>query len=85
MDNENLIAFDNFVELEKLNSDKLKRLIKDYLFSQRTSSKHGAIETLVIQPSVLNRSTIGETLITKFMNFVNTFLMIKTIILSIKS
>lgn len=74
MDNEKLKAFNNFVEAESLNADKLKTLVEEYLFSQRTPTKQEVINTMVKQPSILNHSSIGETLINKFINFINTFL-----------
>lgn len=74
MDVEKLKAFNNFAEQEQLNQVKLKTLIEDYLFSQRTPTKQEVINTMNTQPSILNHATIGETLINKFMNFINTFL-----------
>ena len=74
MDNEKLKAFNNFVEAESLNADKLKTLVEEYLFSQRTPTKQEVINTMEKQPSILNHSSIGETLINKFINFINTFL-----------
>lgn len=66
-------AFNKFVEDEKLNPDKLKKLTEDFLFSQRTPSKQEVVEVLETQPSILQRSTVGDTILNKFMNFINTF------------
>ena len=66
-------AFQKFVEDENINSDKLRTLVEDYLFSQRTPTRHEVIDTLDNQPSVLQRKSNGETLLLKFNNFIDTF------------
>lgn len=73
MDAEKLNAFNKFVEDEKLNADKLKKLIEDYIFTQRTPTKQEVVDVLENQPSILQRSSIGDLILSKFMNFVNTF------------
>jgi type I restriction enzyme R subunit len=73
MDAEKLKAFNDFVEEEKLNPDKLKKLTEDYIFTQRTPSKQEVVDILENQPSIMKRSTIGDVILSKFMNFVNTF------------
>jgi type I restriction enzyme R subunit len=73
MDVEKQKAFTKFVEDENLNPDKLKKLTEDYLFSQRPPTKQEVVEVLEIQPSILQRSTVGDTILKKFLNFVNTF------------
>jgi type I restriction enzyme R subunit len=73
MDVEKQKAFDKFVAEEHLDGDKLKGLIEDYLFTQRTPTRQEVIETLESQPSVLQRKSIGEMLLVKFGNFVDTF------------
>lgn len=73
MDAEKLNAFNKFVEDEKLNADKLKKLIEDYIFTQRTPTKQEVVDVLENQPSILQRSSMGDLILSKFMNFVNTF------------
>ena len=73
MDVEKQKAFTKFVEDEKLNPDKLKKLTEDYLFSQRTPTKQEVVDVLENQPSIMQRAKVGETILNKFMNFVNTF------------
>ncbi len=73
MDAEKLKAFNNFVKVEKLNADKLKKLTEDFIFTQRTPTKQEVIEVLENQPSILQRAAIGDNLLAKFMNFINTF------------
>lgn len=73
MDAEKLKAFNKFVEDEKLNADKLKKLTEDYIFTQRTPTKQEVVDVLENQPSIMQRSSIGDVILSKFMNFVNTF------------
>lgn len=73
MDAEKLKAFNKFVEDEKLNPDKLRKLTEDYIFTQRTPTKQEVVDVLENQPSIMQRAKVGETILSKFMNFVNTF------------
>jgi len=73
MDVEKQKAFDQFVSDEKMDATKLKKLVEDYLFSQRTPTRQEVINTLEQQPSVLQRKSIGEVLLLKFRGFVDTF------------
>ena len=75
MDKEIIEASNNekFVEDEKLNADKLKKLTEDYIFTQRTPTKQEVVDVLENQPSIMQRAKVGETILSKFMNFVNTF------------
>ena len=73
MDLEKQKAFDKFVQEAHLNPEKLKTLVEGYLFSQRMPTRQEIIETLVQQPSVLQRKSVGETLLMKFEVFMDTF------------
>jgi type I restriction enzyme R subunit len=73
MDTEKLRAFNKFVDDEKLNAEKLKKLTEEYIFSQNTPTKERVIDILENQPSIFQRSSVGELILSKFMNFVNTF------------
>jgi type I restriction enzyme R subunit len=73
MDAEKQKAFNKFVEDEKLNADKLKKLTEDYIFTQRTPTKQEVVDVLENQPSIMQRSSVGDIILSKFMNFVNTF------------
>ena len=66
-------AFQKFVKDENINGDKLQKLVEDYLFSQRAPNRNEVLDTLDNQPSVLQRKSIGETLLLKFNNFIDTF------------
>ena len=61
-----------FVADENLNPEKLQKLTEDYLFSQRAPTKQDVVDTLINQPSILQRAKVGDTILNKFMNFVNT-------------
>ena len=73
MDVEKQRAFDKFVVDENLDGAKLKELVEDFLFSQRTPTRQEVIETLTHQPSVLQRKSLGEKLLIKFQGFIDTF------------
>ncbi len=73
MDAEKQKAFNKFVEDEKLNGDKLKKLTEDYIFTQRTPTKQEVVDILEHQPSIMQRASVGDVILSKFMNFVNTF------------
>lgn len=74
MNQEKQKAFDRFTQEEKVNPDKLRKLTENYLFTQRTPNKEEVIQMLEEQPSILKRATVVETILSKFLNFVNTFL-----------
>ena len=66
-------AFNQFVADEKLDADKLKKLTEDYLFSQKIPTKQEVVALLQNQPSILQRAKVGDTILGKFLNFINTF------------
>ncbi len=66
-------AFNQFVQDEKINADKLKKLTEDYLFAQRIPTKQEVVEVLEHQPSILQRSKVGDTILNKFLTFIDTF------------
>jgi len=54
--------------------DKLDNIIKDYLFSGKQPLKDDIIKSLETKPSILERKTIGDRILTKMINFVDTFI-----------
>lgn len=66
-------AFNQFVADENLDADKLKKLTEDYLFSQKIPTKQEVVAVLQNQPSILQRAKVGDTILGKFLNFINTF------------
>jgi type I restriction enzyme R subunit len=73
MNAEKLKAFEKFTQEENINPDKLKKLTENYLFTQQTPTKENVVQILNEQPSILKRSSIGDSLLNKFLNFINTF------------
>jgi type I restriction enzyme R subunit len=73
MDEEKRKAFLKFAAEESLNPDKLTKLTEDYLFSRRLPTKQEVIEVMEEQPSILKRAKIGDTILSKFLNFIDTF------------
>lgn len=73
MNKEKQKAFDKFTQDEKVNPEKLRKLTENYLFTQRTPKKEEVIQILEVQPSILQRSTVGDTILSKFLNFIDTF------------
>jgi type I restriction enzyme R subunit len=66
-------AFQRFIEEEKVNPIKFQKVTENYLFTNRTPKAGELIDTLENQPSILKRETVGETILSKFLNFINTF------------
>lgn len=66
-------AFNQFVDDEKLNADKLQKLTEDYLFTQRIPTKQEVVEVMENQPSILQRAKVGDIILNKFLNFIDTF------------
>jgi type I restriction enzyme R subunit len=73
MDEEKRKAFLKFAAEESLNPDKLTKLTEDYLFSRRLPTKQEVIEVMEEQPSILKRAKVGDTILNKFLNFIDTF------------
>ncbi|RNL95180.1 type I restriction endonuclease subunit R [Sinomicrobium pectinilyticum] len=72
---EQKMAFDKFVKEENLSSQKTQKLIEDYLYAEREPLRDellGLIEG--DKPSVLKRKTIGDRILSKVINFVDTFI-----------
>ncbi|HEX9980222.1 MAG TPA: type I restriction endonuclease subunit R [Flavobacterium sp.] len=73
MDTEKQKAFDALIADEKLDGEKVKGLVEGYLFTHRTPTRLEVIEALENQPSVLQRKSVGEKLLVRFGDFVDTF------------
>ncbi|MFV0571304.1 MAG: type I restriction endonuclease subunit R [Xanthomarina gelatinilytica] len=68
-------AFETFVKEENLSSEKTQKLIEDYLYAERKPLRDellGLIEG--DKPSVLKRKSIGDRILQKVVNFVETFI-----------
>ena len=67
-------AFDLFVKEENLVPDKTQKLIEDYLYAEREPLRDHLLDMIDgDQPSVLQRKSIGDRLLKKVVNFVETF------------
>lgn len=68
-------AFDKLVKGENLNSVKTRKLIENYLFAEREPLRDELLDLIEgEQPSVLKRKEIGERLLKKVVDFVETFI-----------
>ncbi len=68
-------AFDEFVTKENLSSERTQKLIEDYLFAEREPLRDELLNLIDGEkPSVLKRKSIGDSILKKLMNFVNTFI-----------
>ena len=67
-------AFDLFVKEENLEPLKTQKLIEDYLYAEREPLRDDLLNMIDgTQPSVLQRKSIGDRLLKKVINFVETF------------
>jgi type I restriction enzyme R subunit len=66
-------AFQKFIDEEKVNPLKFQKITENYLFTQRAPQPSELIDTLENQPSILQREIVGQTILSKFLNFINTF------------
>ncbi|SHI60900.1 type I restriction enzyme, R subunit [Mesonia phycicola] len=68
-------AFNKLVEEENLDKEKTQRLIEDYLFAEREPLRDELLNLLNGEkPSVLHRKEIGDRLLKKIIDFVETFI-----------
>lgn len=67
-------AFDKIVLEENLSSDRTQKLIEDYLFAEREPLRDEVLDLIKgDKPSVLQRKTIGDQILSKVLGFVETF------------
>jgi type I restriction enzyme R subunit len=68
-------AFEKFVKEENLSSEKTQKLIEDYLYAEREPLRDELLNLIDGEkPSVLKRKSIGDRILTKLVNFVDTFI-----------
>ncbi|MDF0718366.1 type I restriction endonuclease subunit R [Muricauda sp. 334s03] len=68
-------AFETFVKEENLSSERTQKLIEDYLYAEREPLRDELLNLIEgDKPSVLKRKTIGDRLLKKVINFVDTFI-----------
>ena len=68
-------AFETFVKEEQLSSEKTQKLIEDYLYAEREPLRDQLLDLIEGEkPSVLKRKSIGDRLLSKVVDFVETFI-----------
>lgn len=68
-------AFETFIKEEKLSSEKTQKLIEDYLYSEKKPLRDEVLNLIDGEkPSVLKRKSIGDRILNKVVNFVETFI-----------
>jgi type I restriction enzyme R subunit len=68
-------AFEVFVKEEKLSSEKTQKLIEDYLYAEREPLRDELLDLIEgTKPNVLKRKSIGDRILNKVVNFVETFI-----------
>jgi len=68
-------AFEDLVAKENLSPKKTQTLIEDYLYAEREPLRDELLELLEgSQPSVLERKKVGDRILKKILNFVDTFI-----------
>ncbi|WP_425629392.1 type I restriction endonuclease subunit R [Cellulophaga lytica] len=68
-------AFEVFVKEENLSSDKTQKLIEDYLYAEREPLRDELLDLIEgDKPNVLKRKSIGDRILKKVVNFVETFI-----------
>ncbi|UNY99863.1 type I restriction endonuclease subunit R [Zhouia spongiae] len=68
-------AFEVFVKEENLSSDRTQKLIEDYLYAEREPLRDELLDLIEgDKPSVLKRKSIGDRILQKVINFVDTFI-----------
>ncbi|MDI9319071.1 MAG: type I restriction endonuclease subunit R [Phycisphaerales bacterium] len=68
-------AFAKLVQEEGLSAEKTEKVIEDYLFAEREPMRDEILDLIEgEQPSVLQRKKVGERILGKILNFVETFI-----------
>ena len=72
---EQIKAFGKLVKEEKLSAEKTQTLIEDYLYAEREPLRDEILELLMGEkPKVLERKKIGDRILKRIINFVDTFI-----------
>ncbi|WP_282074013.1 type I restriction endonuclease subunit R [Polaribacter atrinae] len=68
-------AFEVFVKEENLSSEKTQKLIEDYLYAEREPLRDELLDLIEgTKPNVLKRKSVGDRILNKVVNFVETFI-----------
>jgi len=72
---EQLKAFADLVKEEKLSADRTEKLIEDYLFAEREPLRDEVLELIEgDKPTLLERKKTGDRILTRILDFVETFI-----------
>ncbi len=72
---EQVKAFEQLVKEENLSAEKTERLIENYLFAEREPLRAEVLDLIEgEQPSVLQRKSVGDKILSKIIGFVDTFI-----------
>ncbi|MBL0078178.1 MAG: type I restriction endonuclease subunit R [Bacteroidetes bacterium] len=68
-------AFNQLVKDENLSADKTEKIIEDYLFAEREPLRDEVLELIEgNKPTVLERKKVGDRILSKIIDFVETFI-----------
>jgi type I restriction enzyme, R subunit len=68
-------AFNQLVKEENLSAEKTEKLIEDYLFAEREPLRNEVLELIEGEkPSLLQRKKLGDKILQRIINFVETFI-----------
>ena len=70
---EKIRAMNVMCEEEGLDPDKINSVIEHYLFSEQEPQQDDVIKTMNKQPRILQRQTVGQRVLGKVMDFIQTF------------
>ncbi|MCH8550162.1 MAG: hypothetical protein LAT80_14925 [Balneolaceae bacterium] len=72
---EQLKAFADLVKEEQLSADRTEKLIEDYLFAEREPLRDEVLELIEgDKPTLLERKKTGDRILTRILDFVETFI-----------
>jgi len=74
LNDERLLAIESLSKEENIDSEKLQKLIGDYLFTEKTPLRDDVIEALNQRPILKERGKTAERIIAKIMDFVDAFI-----------
>ena len=59
---------------ENLDADRVQKLIGNYLFSEKTPLREEIIETMNYRPSLKERKTVAERVLSRIKKYIETFI-----------
>jgi type I restriction enzyme R subunit len=72
---EQRIAFNELVKSENLSVERTEQLIENYLFAEREPLRDEILDLIDGEkPTLLNRKKVGDSILKKIMDFVETFI-----------